>query len=239
MALALFAAHLRTVSRSTSSAFAWMLWSSVRYRSRPGTSAPLALYVDDPAARILDDRLLAGAARERLFELQLEARQPVAVRPDEPEHLRRHRSLGIGAALLGIEAEPRELQPLQRGGLCGVRLAGDVDEAVRTVGERSGGSGRRSARACVPRPPRRGADSRSASGWRRRSSRARPARARGRCGRRSSRGRRECVTDSRCCVRPRLDSDSARTVCSHVARTSKPGERESDRREKEPDPPVD
>ena len=95
----------------------------------------LALYVDHPAARILDDRLLAGAARELLFVLQLEARQPVAVRADEPEDLRRHRSLRVGAVLLGIEAEPRELQPLQRGGLCGVRLAGDVDKAVRTVGE--------------------------------------------------------------------------------------------------------
>jgi hypothetical protein len=100
-----------------------------------GNLRALVLYVDHAAARILDDRLFAGAAGELLFVLQLEARQPVAVRADEPEDLRRHRSLWVGAVLLGIEAEPRELQPLQRGGLCRVRLARHVDEAVRTVGE--------------------------------------------------------------------------------------------------------
>ena len=40
----------------------------------PGDLRTLALDVDHTSAWILDDRLLAGAARERVVELELQAR---------------------------------------------------------------------------------------------------------------------------------------------------------------------
>src|SRR5205814_1086651 len=86
--------------------------------------------VDSAAAttRILDDRLLARMAGQRVVELELEAGEPVPVDADVPEHLCADRALRIAPAFLGIEAEARELEVLQGLGLRGIRLPLDVDE---------------------------------------------------------------------------------------------------------------
>src|SRR6266576_5311651 len=95
----------------------------------------LAMDVDHLSTWVLDDGLLAGAAREHAVELKLQARQPAAVGSDEAEDLRGHRSLWVVATLLWIEAEAGKLQPLQGGSARRVGLTCDIDEAVRTVRE--------------------------------------------------------------------------------------------------------
>ena len=63
IAVALFAPHFATVWRSTCSAFAWIVWSSVRNDrlARP-RGRDVCSIVDRAAERVADDRLLAGRA---------------------------------------------------------------------------------------------------------------------------------------------------------------------------------
>ena len=61
---------------------------------------PVGKDCDRAAGRILFDRLVARAACELTVELQLEAGEPYAVDADIPQHLCRHRPLGIVAPLV-------------------------------------------------------------------------------------------------------------------------------------------
>ena len=75
---------------------------------RPGRSALRGDDVDRPAERVLDDRLEAGPAGERLVERALEPVEAVVVGAREAEHVRGDGSLRVGAQLLRVEAEARE-----------------------------------------------------------------------------------------------------------------------------------
>ena len=98
-----------------------------------GSLGPRGDDVDRAAERVLDDRLEAGLARERLVERALEPVEAVVVRPGEPEHVRGDGTLRIRAQLLRVEPEPRNLALVQSRGLGGIGLAGDVDEALAPV----------------------------------------------------------------------------------------------------------
>ncbi len=150
-----------------------------------GPLGPRGDDVDRAAERILDDRLEAGPARERLVERALEPVEAVVVRAGEAEDVRGDRALRIGAQLLRVEPEPGDLALVQRLGLGGIGLAGDVDEALGPVlqqgielvgveAERLAGGDCGALR-----------DRRCSAGRRRPSSPARRSRAARRCGRRS------------------------------------------------------
>ena len=101
-----------------------------------GALGPRGDDVDRAAERILDDRLEAGPARERLVERALEPVEAVVVRTGEAEDVRGDRALRIGAQLLRVEPEPGDLALVQRLRLGRIGLAGDVDEALGPVLQR-------------------------------------------------------------------------------------------------------
>ena len=91
--------------------------------------------VDRPAEGVLDDRLRAGLAGQPLVQLQLQAREPVVVDARVAEHLRRDGVLRVGAALLAVGVEARDVLAGERRRLGGVALPAHVDERLRPVGE--------------------------------------------------------------------------------------------------------
>ena len=91
--------------------------------------------VDRLARRVADHGLAARLAGERVLEPELEAREPVVVRPRVADDLRRDLVERVDALLLVREAEAEDARLLQDRGARGVGLALDVDESVRPVGE--------------------------------------------------------------------------------------------------------
>ena len=89
-AVAPFACHFETVSRSTASAFAWIVWSIVRTTSSPVALGPLVDDVDHASERVLTTRSRCPACRRALVELELE--------PGEARGCRRPRSRGRATA---------------------------------------------------------------------------------------------------------------------------------------------
>ena len=145
--------------------------------------------VDDTADRILDHRLAARAAGQRLVALEFHAGEAVVVDACEADQLRGDRPERVEAALLGIEAEPCQVALPESRSLLRVGLTIDVDEPLRPVGqlpvERTRVDAER-LRSGVRHQPRIG---RSHAGSRRRSSPARRSRAGRPTGRRSCRAR--------------------------------------------------
>src|SRR5207244_517568 len=129
IALALFAAHLRTVARSTSSAFAWMPWSSVRKRSRPGTSRRCpTTAITRPAGSLTTvclqaERAFHGECRRTrvgdLLRIRIDGRRPLAQRQlnagavedrSPPRGHRDHLAM-LGATESGERLRPHPLKP--------------------------------------------------------------------------------------------------------------------------------
>ena len=86
------------------------------------------------AERVADEGLPSRASRQRTVERELEPRQAMVVDAGIAEHLRRDRVLRVEPPLFRIEPEACDVQALELRGTRRVGLAGDVDEAVRTVG---------------------------------------------------------------------------------------------------------
>ena len=144
--------------------------------------------VDRAAERVPDDRLLAGVPGEVVLEPELEACEALVVDARVAEHLRRDRVLRVRAPLLGVEVQPREALPLQRGGPLRVGLPLDVDEALRLVEQLREDRVRVDAQR-VPAWTATFCAFRPGAGRRRPSSPARRSRAGRPSGRRSCRGR--------------------------------------------------
>ena len=108
-AVAPFACHVDTVCRRTASAFAWIVWSIVRYASRPSRSGRRSrTSITLPSASIT--RVSPPDVPESLLvEPQLETGEAAVVDSRVAEDVRGHRALRVEAPLLRIEAEPVEL----------------------------------------------------------------------------------------------------------------------------------
>ncbi len=92
--------------------------------------------VERAAHGILDDGLATGTAGEFLVEQSLEPLEAAVVHACEAEHLRGDAALRVGPQLLGVEAEPRKLQLLELRHRQWIRLARQIDESLRLVGQK-------------------------------------------------------------------------------------------------------
>ena len=131
IAVASFAPHLETVSRSTFSACAWIVWSSVVKTSAPCQRRPGADHVDRPAGRVAHDRLLAGAARRACGRTAARARRardrrrPRSRAPAPPPP-----SCGYVRSSSGYDATPAKPFSRKSSAFCRVGEPLDVDELL-------------------------------------------------------------------------------------------------------------
>ena len=116
--------------------------------------------VDRLTRRVADDRLVPRPSGELLVERAFEPVEPLVVRPREAEELGCDAPLRIGPALLGVEPDPRDREPLEELGLRRVGLAVEEDELLRVVGEPGEDGVRVDAERlpCLDRRPPRGDD---------------------------------------------------------------------------------
>ena len=135
-AVAARAPQRRTVSWSTSSAFAWISRSIVSRTLLPGVSGFVSTTSSARPNGSFTIVWLPGLPGERPVERALEPLEALVVEARVAEHLRGDRPLRVEAQLLRVEAEAGEVERLQDLRLARVRLARDVDEAPRAVDER-------------------------------------------------------------------------------------------------------
>ena len=102
---------------------------------RPGVSGLVETTSSARPSGSLTIVWLPGSPGEHLLERALEALETLVVRARVAEHLRRDRALRIRPELLREEAEPCELELLELARRERLRLAGDVDEPPRAIGE--------------------------------------------------------------------------------------------------------
>ena len=141
--------------------------------------------VDRAAERILDDRLEAGPARERLVERPLEPVEAVVVRAGEAEDVRGDCALRIRAQLLGVETEPGDVAACSAPPPCADRPCAPRRRTLRSVLQVRVEHVRVEAERLAARRSRRAWRRRCSAGRRRRSLPARRSRAARPYGRRS------------------------------------------------------
>ena len=141
-AVAALAPHRRTVSCSTSSAFAWIWWSIVSRTLFPGVSGLVSTTSSARPNGSFTIVWLPGLPASVPSSERSSPSRPLLSSPAYPEHLRRDRPLRVVAKLLRVEAEPGEVHRLEVLRLVWIGLARDVDEPARAVDERRVESGR-------------------------------------------------------------------------------------------------
>ena len=100
-----------------------------RQAQRLARHRPLDLpQLDRVAERVAHESPLAVLPAQLGVELVLEAGEPVALRPDVAEQLRRHPVARVVADVLGDELEPLDPEPLRTLRAAGGHAARDVDE---------------------------------------------------------------------------------------------------------------
>ena len=119
IAVAPFAPHSCIACASSCSAFAWSWWSSVRITFCPARSARERTTSTGAAFGVTHHDLESRPAGEPLVERALETFEASVVRPRVSDDVRGHRALWVRAPLLGVEADAREAEPLERAALIG------------------------------------------------------------------------------------------------------------------------